>query len=191
MPYKDKDAAKRRKREWYLKNRERLLAESAEKYKENADEIKAKVNAHYHENRDEIRKRRDELNAANPEQKKRWDARYREANRDKINEWVKANREIVNAWKKRHYKRHGEKVKAYNRSKNNGWEKAPQRMQLWEIHDDAMLFNSELSDKDLAKELGRSVMAVSTRRSILKSEYGDDEISSSNDKIHTSTHEND
>jgi len=176
MPYSDPEEAKQKKRAWYLANKERIAAKYAQKYKEEGDEIRARSNAHYHANREEIIKRRAEINKENPDQKKRWNARYKEKNSERLNAWAKDNRDIVNAWKRRYYRKHSEKVKAYNRSKNEGWENAPQRMELWEINDDAMLFTSELSDKELAAELGRSVMAISTRRSILKKEYGDDEI---------------
>lgn len=170
MAYKDPE----KKKEWYRKNKARLLAKAAARYKENQDELKAKSKAHYHKHRDEIRTRTNELNRANPQRKKAWEAKYREKNREKKNQWAKDNRQIVNEWRRRGYKRAGEKIRAYNRSKNEGWEDAPARGQLWEIGDDAMIFDSRLSNKELSEMLERSVMAVSCRRAYLKKLYGDD-----------------
>lgn len=176
MPYKDPKKRKEAAHKSYLKHRERYRKEAAEEYAKNPEPKKAAARKRYEQKKGEINKARREAHAENPEARRKKDAVWRAKNRDKINQWVKENRDKVNEWKKSHYKKHKKKVNEYNQSKNKGWENAPMRLEPWGDVEDAIIFDTDKTDKEKSELLGRSVFAVRSRRHYLRSEFGNDEI---------------
>jgi hypothetical protein len=104
MPYKDPEAAKANKREYYKANRKR-------------------INARHREYRKANRERLREYRKANAESIKAYEKEYRKANREKIlaqkrehyREYRKANHEKILAQKREYYKSNHERIRAQAR----------------------------------------------------------------------------
>lgn len=103
MPYANprSDQAKAYQKEWYKRNRERTLKQSADRYAKNKEEILKRQRARYAANKEQIITRQKLLKEKRKEQYALWWAEYKAKNREKLNEKSK-----------RYKQRNPEKVRA-------------------------------------------------------------------------------
>lgn len=96
MAYKDPEKARERKRKWYEKNREAVLARGREYGRK-----------YYQEHKEQIRERNREWQQANPEKMREYGRRYAQANPEKELERKNRNREANKESQRRYRERRG------------------------------------------------------------------------------------
>lgn len=70
MPYKDKEAGRARKHQYYLEHREEIAAQHAAYYQRNREARRAQLNSYSSLHREEARQRTKQWNKANPEKRR-------------------------------------------------------------------------------------------------------------------------
>lgn len=94
MPYKNKDIAKIKKREYYLANKLSLLIYSKERYQEKKEDIRKRCKKYYEDNKDVINKKRKKKFKLNREKEYKTQQKWNETNKDKIKKIKKKYKEI-------------------------------------------------------------------------------------------------
>lgn len=84
MPYKDKEVAKTKKREYYLANKDSLLASSKKKYQDNKDEIIKRCKEYHENNKEIINEKRRERFRINREKEYERQKKWNKRNEDKL-----------------------------------------------------------------------------------------------------------
>lgn len=94
MPYKDRDKKAQYKKDWYAKNKERVLLKARERYLKKSEEIKKKNSERYYLKREEIL-----------EQCKKYRESHKEQIKGRSLEWARKNPEKRRAIIRRHYEK--------------------------------------------------------------------------------------
>jgi len=116
---KTPEEIKEYKRQWRIKNKERLDA----KNKLNKDELSRKRKEKYKENSEKLKEKRREYYAKNKEKELTRSKKYNEKNRDKIlikkKEYRDLNKDLINNKKKEWDSNNRDKINEYVRNKRN------------------------------------------------------------------------
>jgi len=106
MPYKDKNIAKIKKREYYLTNKTSLLASSKEIYQKKKENIRKRCKKYYENNKDIINEKRKEKFKLNREKEYRNQQNWNDNNKDKLKKIKKkykiAHKDEIQKYNKKH-----------------------------------------------------------------------------------------
>ena len=101
------------------------------------------------------------------EYRKAWNKLYREKCRQAELAWRKRNPDKVKELRKKRrnldFRGSGNGKKRYY----SGWESASMRCERWGVVEDCMVMDRKANDRELAKQLGRSISAIQIRRNRL------------------------
>lgn len=111
MPYKNPEDKKRNTKEYYIKNKERILKREKEYRKNNLEHMKKKDRIKYIKRKEQISKQKKERWANDPEYRRKASERgkiYREKNKEKLRQYDVARQEIKNQQARERYAKNEE-----------------------------------------------------------------------------------
>jgi len=156
-------------------------------YAAHKDEIKAYYAAHKDEIKARNAERKEEraaydrkYNAAHREERKEYNKAYNASHRDEINAYkraryasnIEASRASARKQSKKRYDENKEEIGAYFKARNDATCGGHNHRQLWTNDDINKVLAKEKPDKELAKELGRTIKAIATCRWLYRTRPG-------------------
>lgn len=123
MPYKDASKRKKQLKNYYLKNKDKILVQAKQNHKDNKDARSAKHKEYYKKHRNEIRARMKEYSARNKSKISLSRKQYRIENKEKVRarkkEFYLKNKNKILVSQKRYYEENKNKIHERGRRYTN------------------------------------------------------------------------